>query len=84
MLHMSRKMGHIIRIFPLKVEQFKKGNKKFHVHVVEDDDSGKEKNNEDGDSTKEYVLISYLTRWVSQGIENISSKVYVLGEISPS
>ena len=59
-------MGHISRNYPHNGEQFKKGNKKFHAHAIEDDDSNKEKNNE-GDSTEEYVLISTLTGSVSHG-----------------
>ena len=55
-------MGHIARNCPLKVEQFEKGNRKFHAHAVEYDDSNKENNNEDGDSTEQYFLISTLTR----------------------
>ena len=51
-------MGHIARNCPLKAEQFKKGNKNFHAHAIEDEGTDKEKNNEDEDSTKEYVLIS--------------------------
>ena len=37
------KMGHISRNCPLKEEQFRKRNKKFHAHVVEDDDPVEEK-----------------------------------------
>ena len=62
-------MGHIARNCPLKEEQFKKGNKKFHAHGVEDDESNKEKNNE-GYSTEEYVLISALAGSVSHGSDN--------------
>ena len=60
-------MFHIARNFPLKEEQFKKGNKKFHAHAVEDDDPEKEKNIEDEDSTEEYFLISALIGSVSHG-----------------
>ena len=60
-------MGHIARNCSIKAKQFKKGNKKFHVHAVENDDSDKEKNNEYGDSTEESVLISTLTGSVSHG-----------------
>ena len=35
------KMGHIARNCPLKAKQFKKANKKFHAHAIEDDDSDK-------------------------------------------
>ena len=45
-------MGHTARNSPLKAEQFKKRNKKFHAHAVEDDDSYIETNNEYGDSTE--------------------------------
>ena len=51
------KMGHISRNCPLKEEQFKKRNKKFHAHIVEDDEPVEEKTNEDEDSSEEYVLI---------------------------
>ena len=61
------KVGHIARNCPLKAKQFKKGNKKFHAHAVEDDDLEKEKINEDEDSTEEYILISSLTGSVSHG-----------------
>ena len=60
-------MGHLARNCPLKQEQFKKGNKKFHSHAVEDDDLVEEKENEDEDSNEEYVLISYLTRSITHG-----------------
>ena len=60
-------MGHIERNCPIKPEQFKKRNKKLHSHAVADDDSNKEKNNEDEYSNEEYVFISSLTRSVSHG-----------------
>ena len=44
-------MGHIARNYPLKAEQLKKRNKKFHAHAVEDDDAIEEKNNEVDNST---------------------------------
>ena len=59
-------MGHIARNCPLKAEQLKKRNKKFHAHAIEDDDPIEERNNED-DSTKEYVLISALIGSISHG-----------------
>ena len=60
-------MGNISRNSPLKEKKFKKRNRKFHAHAVEDDDSEKEKNIEDEDSTEEYFLISALTGSVSHG-----------------
>ena len=60
-------MGHIARNCPLKAKQFKKANKKFHAHAIKYYDSDKENNNEYGDSTEEYVLISSLTGLVSHG-----------------
>ena len=51
------KMGHILRNCPFKEEQFKKWNRKFHVHVVKEDESVEENTNEDEDSSEEYVLI---------------------------
>ena len=61
------KMGHIAINFPLKEKQLKKRNKKFHAHVVKYDDLVEENNNEDEDSTEEYVLILSLTRSISHG-----------------
>ena len=61
-------MGHISRNGPLKEEQFKKWNKRFQAHAVEDDDQEDEKKTkEDEDSCEEYVLISSLTCSVSHG-----------------
>ena len=72
-------MGHIARNCHLKEEQFKKRNKNFHAHAVEDDDPIEEKTNEDEDSNEEYVLISSLTGSVSHGsdtwlVDNGASK----------
>ena len=72
-------MGHIARNCPLKQEQFKKGNKKFHAHAVEDDDSIEEKANEYEYSNEEYVLISSLIGSLTHGsdtwlVDNGASK----------
>ena len=60
-------MGHIARNCPLKQEQFKKRNKKFHSHAVEYNDLAEEKANEDEDSNEEYVLISSLAILITHG-----------------
>ena len=60
-------MGHIAINCPIKLEQFKKGNKKLHSHTIADDDSDKEKNNEDEYYNEEYAVISSLIGSVSHG-----------------
>ena len=59
------KMGNIARNCPLKEDQFKKTNKRFHVYAVEDDPI-EEKANEDENSSEECPNISshrFSLRW---------------------
>ena len=60
-------MGHIARNCPLKKDQFKKKNRKYHAHAAEENESDKERVREDEDSSEEYVLISTLIGSITHG-----------------
>ena len=60
-------MGHIARHCPLKKDQFKKKNQKYHSHAAEENKSDKERATENEDSSEEYVLISSLTGAITHG-----------------
>ena len=50
-------MGHIARHCPLKKDQFKKKNRKYHAHAAEETESDKERVRENEESSEEYFLI---------------------------
>ena len=54
-------MVHISRNCPLKKDQFKKKNWKYHSHAAEENEQDKERTTENEDSSEEYVLILVLT-----------------------
>ena len=60
-------MGHIARKCPLKKDQFKKKNRKYHAHAGEENESYKKRTTENEDSSEEYVLISALTGAITHG-----------------
>ena len=60
-------MGHISRHCPLNKYRFKKKNRKFHGHVVEENESDEEKAREKEDSSEEYILILALAGSISHG-----------------
>ena len=60
-------MGHIARFCPLKKDQFKKKNQKYHAHASEENEPDKERTTENEYSSEEYVLISALTSSITHG-----------------
>ena len=60
-------MGHIARHCPLKKDQFKKKNRKYHAHAAEEIESERERTTKNEDSSEEYVLISSLTGSITHG-----------------
>ena len=64
---MCHKLGHISRHCPLNKNKFKKKNKKFHAHAIEENESDEERTRENEYFNEEYVLISTLTGSISYG-----------------
>ena len=65
---LCHKMGHIAINCRLKAEWFKKKNKRFQAHAIEDNDQEYEERAKENEySREEYVLISALIGSVSLG-----------------
>ena len=57
-------MGHIAKHCPARREEYKKRNKRFHAHTIEDEEPPTKTIKE---QIEDYVLISALSRSVSPG-----------------